>query len=265
MQAGCTINYGRILGPELAPKKAAGIGAESGQVECDNSLPLCTYRAATAAARMGDGSGPAGWGSTAALWAASASASRKPRCPGSTLHERHYSCDLGNCLIPLTMELNCVGRSVPVSSGSSVSMSYLARLRVKAQGVKGTPLLYVFCALLLLGMAWWFVPSRVRSGANDAGRQSSLFRRVGQRGPISPPAPKLQISGVRQTGQVVEIQGTADCNAAVMINGESAPLIFDHCGFKHFLLLPDGPSTIAVTAQGPAGGVNTQLLKVNIE
>lgn len=129
----------------------------------------------------------------------------------------------------------------------------------------GRPLFYVLSVLLLVGMAWWLLPSRGGSGANPASRQSSFFRRVGQRGVTAPPAPKLQISDVRQTGQVVEIQGTADCDAAVMINGERAPLIFDHCGFKHFLLLPEGPSTIAVTAQGPAGGVNTQLLKVNIE
>jgi hypothetical protein len=50
-----------------------------------------------------------------------------------------------------------------------------------------------------------------------------------------------------------------------MINGERVPLIFDRCGFKHFVVLPEGPSTIAVTAQGPAGGVNTQMIKVNIE
>jgi hypothetical protein len=142
-------------------------------------------------------------------------------------------------------------------------MSYLARLRMKAQG-GGRPLFYVLSVLLLMGVAWWLLPSRGRSGANDASSQSFL-RRVGQRSATAPPAPKLQISDVRQTGQVVEIKGTADCNAAVMINGERVPLIFDRCGFKHFLLLPDGPSTIAVTAQGPAGGVNTQLLKVNIE
>jgi hypothetical protein len=142
-------------------------------------------------------------------------------------------------------------------------MSYLARLRTKVQALGPRTLLYVLAALLLMGMAWWLLPLR-RSGANQVRVQSSLLRRIVQRRTTAPPAPKLQISDVRQTGQVVEIRGSADCDAAVMINGERAPLIFDHCGFKHFLLLPDGPSTIAVTAQGPAGGVNTQLIKVNI-
>ena len=146
--------------------------------------------------------------------------------------------------------------------GTGVSMSYLARLRMKVQVAGSRTLLYLVAALLLLGMAWWLLASR--PGANQAGVQPSSFRRVAQRA-SPPPTPQLQISDVRQTGQVVEIKGTAECDAAVMINGERVPLIFEHCGFKHFILLPEGPSTIAVTAQGPAGGVNTQMIKVNIE
>ncbi len=142
-------------------------------------------------------------------------------------------------------------------------MSYLAGSRVKLQGAGSRTLVYVAAALLLVGMAWWLFVSR--PGANQARNQPSALRRVAQRTASPPPTPKLQISDMRQTGQVVEIKGSADCDAAVMINGERVPLIFDHCSFKHFVVLPEGPSTIAVTAQGPAGGVNTQLIKVNIE
>jgi hypothetical protein len=121
-------------------------------------------------------------------------------------------------------------------------------------------------ALLALGIVWLFLGrGGSRPDRAQAPSPNSPLRRIAQRSPAGPPTPKLQISNVRQTGEVVEIQGIADCDAAVMINGERAPLIFDKCGFKHFLVLPEGPSTIAVTAQGPAGGVNTQLLKVNIE
>jgi hypothetical protein len=105
----------------------------------------------------------------------------------------------------------------------------------------------------------------VAAGRANLQPQPSLLRRVRQSTTSAPPTPKLTISEVRQTGQVVEVKGTAQCDAAVMINGERVPLIFDGCGFKHFLLLPEGPSTIAVTAQGPAGGVNTQLIKVDVE
>ena len=145
-------------------------------------------------------------------------------------------------------------------------MFNLATLRQQLLGNAGPNriVIYVLGGLLLAALAWWLAPFH-RSAAQQAAGQPSPLRRVSQRVVASPPTPKLQIAEVRQTGQVVEIKGTAECDAAVMINGERVPLIFENCGFKHFLLLPDGPSTIAVTAQGPAGGVNTQLLKINIE
>ena len=161
------------------------------------------------------------------------------------------------------MELNCGRRSVPAQPGASVLMSYLAGLRWKLRAAGSPTLLYVVAALLLLGMAWWLFVSR--PGGKQAWNHSSALRRVAQRTASPPPTPKLQISDIRQTGQIVELKGTAECDAAVMINGERVPLIFDGCGFKHFVVLPEGPSTIAVTAQGPAGGVNTQMIKVNIE
>ncbi|HJT00758.1 MAG TPA: hypothetical protein VJ756_16820 [Terriglobales bacterium] len=142
-------------------------------------------------------------------------------------------------------------------------MFNLAGLRVKLQGAGSRTLLYAAAALLLIGMSGWLLVSR--PGGSVARNQPSGVRRAAQRVASQPPTPKLQINDMRQTGQVVEIKGSADCDAAVMINGERVPLIFDHCSFKHFILLPEGPSTIAVTAQGPAGGVNTQMIKVNVE
>ncbi|HEV2116612.1 MAG TPA: hypothetical protein VGR48_11335 [Terriglobales bacterium] len=145
-------------------------------------------------------------------------------------------------------------------------MSYLATLRTRFQGKAASrTLVYVFAALFVLGLAWWLLAMRGRDEGKQARGQSSSLQNMARRVASPPPTPKLQISDVRQTGQVVEIKGAAECDAAVMINGEHVPLIFDHCSFKHFVLLPDGPSTIAVTAQGPAGGVNTQFIKVNVE
>ena len=146
-------------------------------------------------------------------------------------------------------------------------MSYLANLRAKIQGkaAPGKLLIGALAGVLVVGLAWWLVPLRSRPETGKPQAQPSSFQRVAQRRGTVPPTPKLQINYVRQTGQIVEIKGTAECDATVMINGERVPLIFDRCGFKHFVLLPEGPSTIAVTAQGPAGGVNTQLIKVNIE
>ena len=146
-------------------------------------------------------------------------------------------------------------------------MSYLASLRTKLPAIKapGRPLSCVVAILLLAGLGWWLWPLGSGSGTTQAGVQPSALRPVAQRVATGPPTPKLKITEVRQTGQIVEIKGTAECDAAVMINGERVPLIFENCGFKHFLVLPEGPSTVAVTAQGPAGGVNTQLLKVTVE
>jgi hypothetical protein len=146
-------------------------------------------------------------------------------------------------------------------------MSYLASLRTKLPAIMapGRALICGVAILLLAGLAWWLWPLGSGSVATQAGVQPSALRPVAQRIATGPPTPKLKITEVRQTGQIVEVKGTAECDAAVMINGERVPLIFENCGFKHFLVLPEGPSTVAVTAQGPAGGVNTQLLKVTVE
>src|SRR5438045_1007188 len=117
-------------------------------------------------------------------------------------------------------------------------------------------------AVVLLAIAAVWL--RGTSGLRPVRVQHQPFRPVVQRAAQAPPTPKLVINDVRQTGQVVELKGTTECDAALMINGERVPLIFDNCGFKHFVLLPDGPSKIAVTAQGPGGGVNTKLISVNI-
>jgi hypothetical protein len=144
-------------------------------------------------------------------------------------------------------------------------MSFLASLPAKLHGKAGKTALYVVGGLLLAVVGWWLLAPSGHPEAGPAAGRPSALRRIAQRVTNAPPTPKLQISDVQQNGQIVEIRGTADCDAAVMINGERVPLIFDHCGFKHFVLLPQGPSTIAITAQGSAGGVNTQLIKVNIQ
>jgi hypothetical protein len=77
-----------------------------------------------------------------------------------------------------------------------------------------------------------------------------------------PPVPKLALDDRVIRGHVVEIQGRTDPDATVMINGQPVPLIFDHSGFKHFLLVPEGSSFITVTAMNRAGGVNTQRLEI---
>ena len=76
---------------------------------------------------------------------------------------------------------------------------------------------------------------------------------------IKPPALELE---TQRNGSIVEIRGITDCGASVMINGDRAPVIFDHCGFKHFLIVPEGKVLVTITAMTPNGGVNTQQLNI---
>ncbi len=84
-------------------------------------------------------------------------------------------------------------------------------------------------------------------------------------GAVAPPTPRLSLRSTEVRGRVVEIQGSSDPGCTVMINGERAPLIFDHSSFKHFVLVPDGPSMVTVTAMNPQGGVTTQQIQVEAE
>lgn len=81
----------------------------------------------------------------------------------------------------------------------------------------------------------------------------------------APPASDLQINSVTQHGHIVEIQGSTDPRAVVMINERTATTIFNGNSFRHFLgPLPSGTSIITVTSQDEQGGVNTQQFAVTV-
>jgi hypothetical protein len=76
----------------------------------------------------------------------------------------------------------------------------------------------------------------------------------------------LHISSLVQHGHIVEIRGSTDPGAVVMINGQTASTIFDGHAFRHFLgPLPSGTTIISVTSQDEQGGVNTLQVAVTIE
>jgi hypothetical protein len=78
--------------------------------------------------------------------------------------------------------------------------------------------------------------------------------------------PALHITSLVQHGDIVEIQGSTDPGAVVMINGETAPTIFGENEFRHFLgPLPFGTTVITVTSQDERGGVNTQQIAATIQ
>ena len=78
--------------------------------------------------------------------------------------------------------------------------------------------------------------------------------------------PALRITSLIQHGDIVEIEGSTDPGAVVMINGETASTIFGENEFRHFLgPLPSGTNVITVTSQDERGGVNTQQIAATIE
>jgi hypothetical protein len=78
--------------------------------------------------------------------------------------------------------------------------------------------------------------------------------------------PALQINAIVKHGRIIEVQGSTDAGAVVMINGQMASTIFDGNSFRHFIgPLPGGISIISVTSQDQQGGVNNQQVAVTIE
>jgi hypothetical protein len=81
-----------------------------------------------------------------------------------------------------------------------------------------------------------------------------------------PAEPTLHVTSIAQHGRIVEIHGTTDPGAIVMINGQPAATIFAGSEFRHFVgPLPAGTSIVTVTSQNYQGGVNTQQMAVTVE
>src|SRR5437762_9401720 len=73
--------------------------------------------------------------------------------------------------------------------------------------------------------------------------------------------PALNITSITQHGRIIEIQGSTDPGAVIMINGQDVPTLFNENSFRHFVVpLHAGTSIISVTAQDSQGGVNTQQM-----
>lgn len=99
---------------------------------------------------------------------------------------------------------------------------------------------------------------------HDAPSEATTLPTLSNAEPVRSPA--LDISGVVQHGHIVEIFGSTDPGAVVMINGDTAAAIFDGSSFRHFVgPLPSGTTILSVTSQNQQGGVKTQKIAVTIE
>jgi hypothetical protein len=78
--------------------------------------------------------------------------------------------------------------------------------------------------------------------------------------------PKLDIKTVVHHGRIIEVEGSTDPGAIVMINGQPAATFFDGNTFKHFIgpVLP-GTSILTISIQNAQGGVTTRQLAVTVD
>jgi len=78
--------------------------------------------------------------------------------------------------------------------------------------------------------------------------------------------PKLDIKTVVYHGRIIEVEGSTDPGAIVMINGQPAATFFDGNTFKHFIgPVLHGTSILTISIQNAQGGVTTRQLAVTVD
>ena len=122
----------------------------------------------------------------------------------------------------------------------------------------------------LLAVAFVLDSVKHSAAVRARGSQSAAARREAQAvstlAPAAPRIPALRITALVQHGHIVEVSGSTDPGAVVMINGQRASTLFDGNAFRHFLgPLPSGNNVVTVTSQNEHGGVNTERIAVTIE
>ena len=76
----------------------------------------------------------------------------------------------------------------------------------------------------------------------------------------------LSVEPFVQHGHVIELSGKTEVGARVMVNGHEVAVVNTDGSFRYFTPpLPNGETTITITAQNAKGGVNTQQQKVVIQ
>jgi hypothetical protein len=115
----------------------------------------------------------------------------------------------------------------------------------------------VFCLSFALFLLFRLYVHAPRTGANPG----TVFNAAAR-----PQSPALRVTSLVQHGDIIEICGSTEPGAVVMINGQTVPTIFDENSFRYFLgPLSSGTTIVSVTAQNQEGGVNTKQLAVTIE
>lgn len=114
------------------------------------------------------------------------------------------------------------------------------------------------------GPYYWMVQSYDVNGKESAESEKNRFTIIAHEadsGQI-----RMELDPLIQHGRVIELTGKTEPTARVMVNGHEVPVIGADGSFHYFMPpLPNGESTITITAQNARGGVNTQQQKVVIQ
>lgn len=114
------------------------------------------------------------------------------------------------------------------------------------------------------GKYYWQVMSVDDSGHESIPSDPSVFSIVAKGNEGISMA--LEVSQLIQHQHVIEIKGTTQQGARVMVNGEQVPIVSPDGSFTYFTPpLPSGENVITITAQNEKGGVATQTKKVVIQ
>jgi hypothetical protein len=117
---------------------------------------------------------------------------------------------------------------------------------------------------LPLGAYYWSIQSYDSAGRESVESEKNRFTLI----PKSKERIELalELDPFVQHGHVIEVRGKTEAGARVMVNGMEVPLVGDDGTFHYFTPpLPNGESTVTVTAQNSKGGVNTRQEKVVIQ
>lgn len=125
--------------------------------------------------------------------------------------------------------------------------------------------LFLVVASFVLGLGFYFSLRGFKiphSRSHTVDTSSAMFTPTNSLSTV----PVLRVTSLVQHGRIIEIQGSTEPGAVVMINGSPAATFFPDNSFKHFVgPLPPGTDVITLTSQNDHGGVNTQQLTVDIQ
>ena len=117
---------------------------------------------------------------------------------------------------------------------------------------------------LPVGAYYWSIQSYDAAGKESVESEKNRFTIVAKSKETLELA--LTIDPFTQHGHVIEVTGTTESGARVMVNGKEVPIVSDDGTFHYFTPpLPNGENLITVTAQNSKGAVNTHQEKVVIQ